>query len=1211
MALALDISDGPFGTPQNYDDHDQSMEPHVCDDADTTDQNDSDDQLANKTEIPASSLHSPSADVDVSVSDFFLNELDRIESLNDLSDESKVDCIWELANLCFASQSPSTADAPSENEQTVRGEEQVLTDSMDSSDSDMCFQYRDLYTETGGENPVLQQRSLTPEHGDDGAAGLLQRRSRYNLDTAVHERHASNTVMGASLEVNTTCLRKRHRSGLGSPGEREVRETGQYDGSACYRLPLLSERQRGFLQACPEDILIYIFHHLDATSLCRATQVCQYWYNLISHFENSIWSHLTRRTWNVVSNGEKNVSWKYHYGSHHNIQLGRYTFASFRDDYDMPVSKPPERASSMECKSDVSQQGIGNDSSSSNFGNSSPESPRKKSTQKKYVMAWPSDPSHAYIIALDGNKICWVDPENSLNINVAVLEDEDEETGQGRQATTGPSDMEVTGPADVEVGSSDQDSMLPTGSGDVIFHQSYLASNVEESPMATQPTSSFTFASSSNHAGSQSSSTSAAGDTELFDYVQLATESMPPLQETDTLSEPDSEDSLIFPTSSKPITPQAVLTGHQNPIGLILSNMEGTLVSFDDSSMIMVWDLKTNRFERAINANEELGFIFSMNIYKRRIVTGGKNGKVIVWNADTGGMMLSLDIPAHYLPNLNVFNLLNVAIWEDFIVYGLYDGTFYVHDMKTRKRLYTFSTVQGLSVIRSSEASSATAVEAADALPPAPEAEENDGTQEGGQGNAVGAGSSATGGPVPNLIGQGGNHAISTEVDYNTANSESGATSDIFDDGESNTNEDVTEVETVDEMDMDLAQDSSPREAGSMSESNPPSSSSAMQSPFEAFQTCSSMVGVGSSSGSGGVALLPSSLSVQVLSGSSFSEDTPTGTAAVCADDHTEGNSDGNDDDTQSTAEDLDDDISIPDEADVIDLNFEQGHQTPEFDGTPSNDHQNFALPPLPSAISSSSSSPFSSSSAAAFASSSSSSSSSLESSVSSSAFSTFSSSLSSFTMANTPSSSSSMFAPVSALPPITFGTPQPTLSAPILTGNGPLPPNNIAVAPIQQLQLQQQQPPPAGMATVVTVTAPAAGGGGVALVGVPIPEPNTEALAPMTLALNGHILLTNGSQPDQVALWDLTKGEPLYVLSETEALKRHEFSVPPFRDLKFAEISHDGTLVFGSVSFETNLSLLCWDFRMDCSKKRRFQKRVLDGDPPVEFWVCYDEIDE
>jgi WD40 repeat protein len=88
------------------------------------------------------------------------------------------------------------------------------------------------------------------------------------------------------------------------------------------------------------------------------------------------------------------------------------------------------------------------------------------------------------------------------------------------------------------------------------------------------------------------------------------------------------------------------------------------------------------------NSEAHDGFIISMNVHKRRIMTGGKNGKVIVWNADTCTAELSISVPEHYIPGLNHHGTLNVALGSNYIAYGLYDGTFCVHDLATQRLLH-------------------------------------------------------------------------------------------------------------------------------------------------------------------------------------------------------------------------------------------------------------------------------------------------------------------------------------------------------------------------------------------------------------------------------------------------------------------------------------------------------------------------------------------
>ncbi|KAJ3168249.1 hypothetical protein HDU88_001688 [Geranomyces variabilis] len=339
--------------------------------------------------------------------------------------------------------------------------------------------------------------------------------------------------------------------------------------------PTASPGSRGFLQACPEDMLLYIFSHLDAQSLAHASQACRYWNALIVSVEKSIWARLARRTWGMREPSSLGYTWKQYFMMHWNVQVGRHTTHRLRDidlgNAHATVWGAPAPLGTqyiVQPAKVAPAEGLPEAASAQ----AEPEAP---TTRRSYVAAWPADPNHAYIVALDAEtaKLAWVEADlDPLVITVAKLDD------KGVQGTP--------------------------------------------------------------------------------EYLE----------------------------------------GHENAIGLILSNDEGTLVSFDDSSTIIVWNLRTMEFERSINANDELGFIFSMNIHKRRIVTGGQNGRVIVWDADTGDTVWSVQVEEKYLTGLSVQNLLNVAVWEDLVAYGIWDGGFWVGCISEKREIARFDVKQMKSV---------------------------------------------------------------------------------------------------------------------------------------------------------------------------------------------------------------------------------------------------------------------------------------------------------------------------------------------------------------------------------------------------------------------------------------------------------------------------------------------------------------------------------
>jgi WD40 repeat protein len=136
----------------------------------------------------------------------------------------------------------------------------------------------------------------------------------------------------------------------------------------------------------------------------------------------------------------------------------------------------------------------------------------------------------------------------------------------------------------------------------------------------------------------------------------------------------------------KLIEPEFTLTGHLMPVGLLLGNGMGDLVSFDESSMVYIWDLEKRQKTGEIDTSEQLSSIISMNVCKNRMVTGGSNGKIVVWNINSFEIVYSLD---------EVFDLpLNVGIFEDLLVYGLANGMYGVHDMEKNELKFEFNTLE-------------------------------------------------------------------------------------------------------------------------------------------------------------------------------------------------------------------------------------------------------------------------------------------------------------------------------------------------------------------------------------------------------------------------------------------------------------------------------------------------------------------------------------
>jgi WD40 repeat protein len=121
-------------------------------------------------------------------------------------------------------------------------------------------------------------------------------------------------------------------------------------------------------------------------------------------------------------------------------------------------------------------------------------------------------------------------------------------------------------------------------------------------------------------------------------------------------------------------------------VGFILILGEMQLLSFDDQSIVYVWCLKTFKLQRRIDTASALESIISMNVCKNRLVAGGMNGRVVVWDINTGSELMSIQT------NASFGSPLNVGVRDDILVYGLPSGKYVVY--KGNEKVYDLDLVQ-------------------------------------------------------------------------------------------------------------------------------------------------------------------------------------------------------------------------------------------------------------------------------------------------------------------------------------------------------------------------------------------------------------------------------------------------------------------------------------------------------------------------------------
>ncbi|KAI9325881.1 hypothetical protein DFJ73DRAFT_868044 [Zopfochytrium polystomum] len=171
--------------------------------------------------------------------------------------------------------------------------------------------------------------------------------------------------------------------------------------------------------------------------------------------------------------------------------------------------------------------------------------------------------------------------------------------------------------------------------------------------------------------------------------------------------------------------------GHNQPVRLLLTNNAGTLISFDESTTILVWDLPKRQLRGPLfNTSDDSGIslVYSINIWGDRAVTGHGDGKVALWdvgNEDSakcrvcydesgirrnsagtgygfrgsagsarpgprtahpegcrcrvGSKLWEVQAPGRYANTISDSALLNVTAWEDLLAFGMYDGHFFVY----------------------------------------------------------------------------------------------------------------------------------------------------------------------------------------------------------------------------------------------------------------------------------------------------------------------------------------------------------------------------------------------------------------------------------------------------------------------------------------------------------------------------------------------------
>ncbi|KAL2917588.1 hypothetical protein HK105_202874 [Polyrhizophydium stewartii] len=685
----------------------------------------------------------------------------------------------------------------------------------------------------------------------------------------------------------------------------------------------------------PADVLFHVFGMLDAHSLLLVSRVCRQWRALVVGFEKTFWRGMCSRTWNTARNAVLGSSWKDVYMMHHNLHFSgsapaagrdRYLFASFKDTFEIPA----DLASRHESLGERSGQPLGT------LPHPAPHSAHAPRALD-HSHATPSLDSSFSATPAFGLPASGSFDAQSLETDASAR------ALSGHRRPSPPTARNVFAwPA------SPSQTYTVAVDGNVVCWINTATHSLDLRVGVLDESLPAPFA----VAGAASQPNPPQAQT-------LGSQSLQSTPEAGTVNTPDT------------IVPKHYLRGHKHPVSLVLANHQGNFVSFDESSTIIAWDIASLSEYCRINPTAQLGHIFSMNVHKRRIVGGGSHGRIVVWNMDTLAVDAVFSIPERYVGALSATNLLNVAIWDDIVVCGLFDGTFIAHSISSRQLLYQFSSSD---IVRP-------------ALP----------ALDVGRFRAVAAADAAA----------------------------------------------AAAAQGIPELVMASLTAHSPTSPGPAAAGN-------------------------DAHGFAGAGLAPEDL---------VRHDSESGPPSG----------------TQSPL--------LQPETTQLPSHHQPQHPAP------------FSVLSLPST-------------------------------------------------------------PLQVPAPETPAAPQP---------QDPLVPPLLPPPPLPQ---QQQQLLPPQMLDMQGPT----------------------SHAPMTLAVNGHVLITNGPARDEIAVWHLSTGRPICLLSESAALARDRLSIPDYRDIKFAEISSDGSCIFSSVMFEGSFALLVWDFRARRRCTRRFTKVCLDDSAQIEIWVCTDD---
>jgi hypothetical protein len=457
-----------------------------------------------------------------------------------------------------------------------------------------------------------------------------------------------------------------------------------------------------------KEVILKCLQNLDLESLGRAKQTCKEWKSLIENNEQLIWRHLCKNYWGldhkIYTNNKSyhiyDVQWKeifllnfnmqhekYYFTSHHQpFQLGQaqkqsrfnqtylninpYAFKSssyspsttFSSYYPFPYPNPKNMKEHInkKRKSSQSKNGLVTPLTSSVSSSYSSSSESSSSKPQKYI----ENNNYYDSIPSSSNSIKENENENDSSESIFSMV-------ESPSSSSSSSDSVIMLPESLDKDDEDDDYEFDnTSSSSSCNEHSSFSSYLSKIPFINKfsgknstPKTKKKYLMVWPYGRSEPYTVSICGHYLFWIY--------------------NFREIQVYDIETKRYIRR--LKGHDEEIGLVLSNHQHYIVSFDLNSEIIVWDIRDFSIKRRFNVRSSLGLIISMSVHKDRMVATNNKGLIMVWNINTGELITTYKIPKEFINPNEEENYTNVALWNDYIAFALQSSIYFIYDISKNK----------------------------------------------------------------------------------------------------------------------------------------------------------------------------------------------------------------------------------------------------------------------------------------------------------------------------------------------------------------------------------------------------------------------------------------------------------------------------------------------------------------------------------------------